>query len=512
MKFYPVEQTLADRIAECTTRVRVQIAFDFSGTAEYIPIPETHILELTVTSLRETTGGTVTKAELILDNTTGAWSPRDFDTYRPEYNKYNGIQQSDGMGNLRPGREARISYTCGTNIPFVKRFTLYVDDTGFQHIATGYRTRACKVVLVDLADTLKNTDKTKDWTENVILVHSKICDKEHPGASIVHQIAARAGLTAQDIDCSTVLEYLPYIKLTRSAWGELSDLATIYDAHLETATEKPLVFVNTEDEIQYTFDQTNTTHIRMYDLLDQYRNTVRMRWTRYREYLARELWRYSDPPVIYGANLSPTYPFVADGEKRAIEKPGYEARYTVANQNGKPLTVVYAETIDSVSAFATNLQTSGSALEVLGYDITTARDRANIRLGVTADTVLKAATIHGDAIAGEPNFSHYISDELSIAIHGTKAANVSTPYLSETLRDGVPFYAWRAERMLAKLKRFRKGFFLKTNRGVFNARVGAPVKVSLADGLASERAEIVRMELRYKAREAFVASFYLEED
>ena len=87
-----------------------------------------------------------------------------------------------------------------------------------------------------------------------MIVHSVICDKEFPEDSIVHRIAGRAGLGVSDIDCSTVREYLPYVKLTRSVWDELSDVARVYQAHLETAMEKPLVFVTGNDAVQYVFD------------------------------------------------------------------------------------------------------------------------------------------------------------------------------------------------------------------------------------------------------------------
>ena len=497
MRFYAVEDRLSEAIVEGHTKVRVQVAFDFAGTGDYVSIPESDILELNVTSLREKAGGTITYGTLILDNTTGSWCPRLFDTYRPSYNKYNGLKQDDGLGNLRPGRMVRISYTTGFDIPFVNRFLLYVDDNGFQQTATGYKGNVCAVGLVDLSARLKKTDKEKDWTNSEVIVHSLICDKEFPARSIVHRIAARAGLAVNDIDCSTLTEYLPYVKLTRSVWEELSDLATIYGAHLETAMEKPLVFVNSDDPIQYTFDATKVTHIRMYDLRDQYRNTLRLRWTKYREFSNVELWRYADPPVIYTGGLVPTYPFVVDGEERDIEKGGYEARYTVQTDGGKTLSVVYAENIDSLETFTANLVTSGPPLPVLTYDVSTLRDRATIRLEPDADTVLLSATIRGDAIAGEPSFSHYIDDPAEVALNGTVAENIPTPYLSDTLRSGVPYYQMFALGVLAKLKRARKGFFFKTNRGVFHARVGAPVQINLAKGLTTEKAEIVQMELRY---------------
>lgn len=512
MRFYTVEDRLAEAIAEGRTRVRVEAAFDFTGTGVFVAVPESDILELTVTSLREKTGGTITQGTLVLDNETGAYCPRFFDAYRPDYGKYNGPVQEDGLGNLRPSRKVLISYTTGNDIPFVKRFLLYVDDNGFQQTATGYKGRVCTVGLVDLAARLKETDKEKDWTNPEVIVHSVICDKEFPESSIVHRIAERAGLGVTDIDCSTVTEYLPYVKLTRSVWDELSDLATVYNAHLETALEKPLVFVNSEDEIQYSLDSTNVSHIRMYDLYDQYRNTLRLRWTRYREFARAFLWHYADPPVIYTDGLRATYPFVFNGEKRDIEKAGYEARYAVETEDGRTLPAVYAENMYTQFDFEGNIFTNGPALRVSMYDVSTFRDRAIIRLEADADTVLLSALLQGDAIAGETNFSYYIDDPEEVALKGTAAENITTPYLSATVRDGLPYYEAYAARLLSKLKRVRKGFFLKTNRGIFHARVGAPVRVNLPDGLVSERAEIVQMELRYKAREAFVSSFFLEEE
>lgn len=260
MKFYAVEDRLRDAIAECRTRIRAEVAIDLTGTGVLVPVPESQILKLEITSLSEEAGGTVTRGRVVLDNETGSWCTRDFDTYRPDYNKYNGLAQEDGIGNLRPGRQVRISDTTGHDIPFVKWFLFYVDKTGFQQTATGYRGRVCGVGLVDLASRIKETDKEKDWKNPEVIVHSVICDKQFPASSIVHQIAAHARLGVMDIDCSTVTEYLPYVRLTRSVWDELSDIARTYNAHLETALEKPLVFVNTEDDVQYTFDSTNITH------------------------------------------------------------------------------------------------------------------------------------------------------------------------------------------------------------------------------------------------------------
>lgn len=512
MTFYQIEEPLAQAIAECRTKVRVRVAFDFTGTGEFVSIPDCDILELTVTSRKEAAGGTSTDALLVLENATSAYSPRLFDTYRPEYKKYNGLLQDGGLGNLRPGRKVEISYTTGRDNPFVKRFVLYVDDSGFQQTATGYSGRVCSVRLVDLSDKLKKTDRHKDWNNPEVLVHCTVCTKEFPESSLVHRIAGRSGLSVQDIDCSTISDYLPFVKLTRSVWDELSDIAFVYNAHLETAIEKPLVFVDSVDPVQYTFDSSNVTHIRSYDLVSRYRNTVRLKWTRYREFADRELWRYGDPPVLYDAALTPSYPFSANGCKRAIEEPGYIAPFRIDEGNGKTVPVVYAEDVDTEAMFATRISTNGSALRIVHYDGSSSRDHAEIQLAADSDTLLTAASIRGNAIAGEQNFCCYLCDDFEVAQRGTAAEHVTTPYLSDSMHGGKPYYLLFAEKLLAKLKHFRKGYFVTTNRPVFHARVGAAVRIQLGDGLETGRARIVRMELRYHERKAFTASFNLEED
>jgi hypothetical protein len=75
-----------------------------------------------------------------------------------------------------------------------------------------------------------------------VFTYSAICDKGRPEMSLVQGIAKRAGLTAGDIDCSSIPLTLPYVKLRRNIWAELSALARAYRCHVECAVEKPLVF------------------------------------------------------------------------------------------------------------------------------------------------------------------------------------------------------------------------------------------------------------------------------
>ena len=72
MKIYAVEERLANSILECTSKVRVQVAIDFTGTGVYVAVPECDIKELTITSLKEVTGGTISFGTLVLENDTGA--------------------------------------------------------------------------------------------------------------------------------------------------------------------------------------------------------------------------------------------------------------------------------------------------------------------------------------------------------------------------------------------------------------------------------------------------------
>jgi hypothetical protein len=233
MRFYEIDDALKEAIGFADKPVRLKIEIEFEG------IFEQDIIEANFYGLKEAAGGVSSRAEILLDN--------------PQ-----GIYLCSGVGS---GSQVRVSFSLGEGLPYFQRFILYIDDRGIQDARGPGRKRCAFVGLRDLSCKLRKTDESRDWTAPAVFTYSMVCDKSQPNKSLVHGIAQRAGLGLYDIDCSTIPVTLPYIKLTKDTWAELSSMATAYRCHLECAPEKPLVFTHSpyqvepllDDEISHTF-------------------------------------------------------------------------------------------------------------------------------------------------------------------------------------------------------------------------------------------------------------------
>jgi hypothetical protein len=323
MRFYEIDEALTEAIEKADSPVRLCVSYDINGEGRFEQVFEQDILEVNFYCLKEAGGGTSARGEILLENGGGLY----------------GIESG-------AGREVRVSFSLGEGLAYFQRFVFYVDEKGFQDIRGPGRTRRVFVSLRDLSYRLRKTDEARDWTSPAVFTYSVICDKTRPEKSLVHGIAKRAGLAADDIDCSTIPLTLPYVKLTRNIWTELSDLAKTYRCHLECAPEKPLVFAHSpyqsenleEDETSYTFTGEDIFYLRMASRSGVYRNTVRLKINLPVALEKQEIWRYADSPALYDAELKPVYPFRATA-KRDIENEGYAARYTIKDGTGQECRV-----------------------------------------------------------------------------------------------------------------------------------------------------------------------------
>jgi len=524
LRFYDVDDTVAAAMEKPESEVRVRVAFDFEGDGEYVEVPEDVLLEGTFRSYREASVGVVNRGTILLDNCDLAFSPERFGEYLPGASAYNGPRQPDGLGNLRPGRRVRVSFTVGTGALFVPRFLLYVDEKGFRNELSECCRDQVRVGLVDLSYFLAKSRETADWTEEEILTYTRVCDKEDPAHSLVHRVAARGGLASGDIDCCTIAAELPYLKASLSVWQELSACAVAYRAHLETAVEKPLVFAHSpyqeegeeSEAAEYSLGNGNLFSLRSEDSWADFRNDVRLKWNKCVPGPRQLLWRYADPPVVFGEDLEPHYPFSAAGRKREIESETveYTAPYTAAGEDGGERAVVYADELDTLAEVEARVVTDGPYLAVALYNPDRYPDRAVVRLSCTEDTVLEELSIWGRPIAVEPNFACFRRNEESIALYGTRALDATGGYFSDTLYDGVPHYQHWTEATLQSLCRMRKRYVAQTNRGLFHARVGALVKVDetlLGSGIEGRVCEIDGLAFRFRKTRSFVARFELRE-
>jgi hypothetical protein len=283
MKFYELDSALHEAIIAAVKPLRLKIEID-SGKGFFHSVFERDILEANFFGLKETSGGTTARGKILLDNPQGIYSI------------------SDGAG-----REVRVSFSIGEGLSFFQRFIFYIDSKGIQDIKGSGRKRFVFFGLRDLSAVLRKTDEARDWTAPAVFTYTVVCDKTQPEKSLVHGIAKRAGLAVNDIDCSTIPVTLPFVKLRKNIWAELSSLATAYRCHLECAPEKPLVFAHSpyqtepleSNDYSYVFTGEDIFYLRKTERADYYRNTVRLKVNMPVSLEKQEIWRYEDPPVFY---------------------------------------------------------------------------------------------------------------------------------------------------------------------------------------------------------------------
>jgi len=272
--------------------------------------------------------------------------------------------------------------------------------------------------LQDLSYKLRKTDEAKDWTSPAVFTYSVVCDKSQPEKSLVHGIAQRAGLSVNDIDCSTIPVTLPFVKLRKNIWAELSNLATAYRCHLECATEKPLVFAHSpyqieqqiKNEYSHTFKGDEIFYLRKTERADYYRNTVRLKINMPVSLEKQEIWKYDEPPVFYDEFYQAHYPFKYPLE-REIETGKYEAKYRIVDENCKERNVVFADQIDTKEEAENRLEYDGGVFSYSHYDVTANPDRAILTLQKQNDGDFYKAVIYGRPIVLDLNRSCFMRDD-----------------------------------------------------------------------------------------------------
>jgi len=496
MRFYEVDNALQEAIYTANKPVRLKIEIQVAGHFE--SVFEQDIVEANFFGLKEVAGGTTARGELILDNPQGIYA----------------------FSSVKPGAQVKVSFSLGEGLPYFQRFIFYIDDKGIQNIRGNGRKRFVYIGLRDLSAKLRKTDESRDWSAPAVFAYSVVCDKSQPQKSLVHGIAQRAGFGINDIDCSTIPVTLPYVKLRRDIWAELSSLATAYRCHLECPVEKPLVFAHSpyqteqllDDEISYTFTGNDIFYLLKINKAELYRNTVRLKVNMPVSLARQEIWHYDDSPVFYDEFLQSHYPFKYP-LIRGIEAGLYEAKYRVKDTDGKERNVIYADEIDSIVEAENRLEYDGGPFSYSHYDITTNHDKAMLTLQKVTEGDLYRAAIYGRPIVLDINCSCFIRDLEAINQYGTVALNVTGSYFSEyPIQKGnltiAQYEDWVMRELEERLQN-RREFTVKTHRALFNARIGAKVKI----GTRNEELEgvINAFSFRYRKERAFTAAFKIIE-
>jgi hypothetical protein len=499
MNFYDIDNALDEAITAGDKPVRLRIEIQVAGHFE--TVFEKDIMEANFYSLKEKAGGTSSRAELLIDNP-------------------NGIYNYSSVGY---GSQVKISFSLGEGLSYFQRFVFYVDEKGIQNVRGPGRKRYILIGLRDLSYKLRKTDENRDWSSPAVYTYSVICDKSKPEKSLVHNIAKRAGLAVNDIDCSTIPITLPYVELTKNIWAELSSLATAYRCHLECAPEKSLVFAHSpyqtseqlpvnSEQCSYTFTGDNIFYLRKIEKSELYRNTVRLKVNMPVSLEKQEIWRYEDSPVFYDEFLQAHYPFKYP-LVRKIEAGKYEARYRIIDVNGKERNVVFADQIDTQSEAENRLDYDGGGFSYLFYDVTSNHDKAILTMQKDADGDLYLASIHGRPIVLDLNRSCFMKDVDEVAANGTVALNVGGTYFSDDVVGGNygtlrHYEDWVVRELEERLQK-RREFTVKTYRALFHARIGANVQIKTKN---EETAGIISaFHWQYQKNKAFVAAFKIKE-
>ncbi|MDR0442548.1 MAG: hypothetical protein LBH44_03980 [Treponema sp.] len=492
MKFYEIDNALQEAITAADKPIRLKIEIDLGGHFE--TIFEQDIIEANFFGLKEAAGGTSARGELLLDNSIGIYH----------------------YSNAGAGSQVRVSFSIGDGLSYFHRFTFFIDDNGIQDIRGPGRKKFVCIGLRDFSAKLKKTDEARDWTASAVFTYSVVCDKSQPENSLVHGIAKRAGLAVSDIDCSTIPVDLPFVRLKRNVWAELSSLATAYRCHLECPIEKPLVFAHSpyqteplaDNECSHIFTGNDIFYLRKIARAELYRNSVRLKVNMPVPLEKQEIWRYDDHPVFYDEFLQAHYPFKYP-LVREIETGKYEAKYKVIDTDGKERNVVFADLIDSKEEAENRLDYDGGAFAYSFYDVTANYDRAILTLQKGNDGDVYVASIYGRPIVLDLNRSCFLTDSEAAAKYGTVALNITGSYFSDYEINGVPHYENWVTRELAERLQQQREFTVKTHRALFNARVGAKVQILTSN---EELAGTINAySFRYKRDKAFVASFRITE-
>jgi len=497
MNFYEIDNALQEAINAGDKPIRVKITFDYGSFSE--SVYEDDIIEANFYSLKEATGGTSSRGEITIKNEQG--------TINNEI--------------IKVGSEVGVFFSMGEGLPFFQRFRFFVDDRGVQDIRGAGRKRYAYIGLRDFSFMLRKTDEARDWTAPVVFTYSVICDKTMPEKSLVHGIAKRAGLSVVDIDCSTIPITLPYVRLKRSVWAELSSMATAYRCHLECPVEKPLVFAHSPYQKETTNNNDNfhvfkgedIFYLRKVTKAELYRNTVRLKINMPVSLEKQEIWKYDEQPIFYDEFLQAHYPFKYP-LVREIEVGKYEAKYKIKDADGKERNVVYADEIDTKEEAENRLDFDGGQFSYSFYDVTSNHDKAVLTLQKENDGDLYNASIYGRPIILDLNRSCFMRDLDEVEAYGTVALNVTGSYFSEyEIQRGnmtVTQYEDWVIRELEERLQYKREFTVKTHRALFNARVGAKVQIKLRNEELAGK--INSFSFSYKKDKAFVAAFKVTEE
>lgn len=384
-------------------------------------------------------------------------------------------------------RSLRVSFAVGECEALLQRFTLTSDNRGFvRYRKGGINHISCTVE--DIPEKLKREKDQRDWMEREVLVDCVLSDKSNPDQSIVHRIAARAGIDSSDLDSCSVMLPLIYVKLTASPWEELCSLTSAVSGILEGGLDKKLLLSGSpyrsdliEESEADELPEELFYSLREEEAGDEYVNSVRLRWNRPERLEPCVIWQYAGSPAAFDSDLKPYYPFSPEGEQPILdESVPYEASFEIL-ENYKPLSVLYADALQTKEEVQADLlfenETGGNqGLDLVFY--TTESTRALLNLSCSLKGNLQRLTIEGRPIVMRVNQACYLRNQEEIDQWGLRVQNASGKFFSSgnvTSEDGMsrPHYEdWTLRQLKGGIRKKRR-FRARSDRGTFHIRAGS---------------------------------------
>jgi hypothetical protein len=473
--------------------VKAKVEIDFTGTDTFVEIPGDLVDSIKGTDkLTGTTGYAIANTCTIqFNNSDKRFSKNVFAPYNPSIGQYNGPQQSDTRGNLRPGRKVRVSVSVGVGNEWLQRYAGFVGDNGFVETIGAANSNIVTINCVDLGKYLKDASLKTPGGATPVYIDRKISDPADQGNSLVHIIGGLVGLSPGDIIADTIPILETYSPLTGSAWDELAYLAEVVFATLTVTPDNKVFFGDsryatgyTPPTSQFTFNNDNAFNIGNPDDFANIRNDITLKFS-IPEWLEKQtIWQFN---LNYDTTTGKcNYVIPAGDTSLSITDPDveYSPQYGIY-QAGEEFEVLSARNISNQTEFEDLLETSGGSLDVVVYDVTKYPARAVLRLAnnEALPVTLEIAKIKGEPLVRNEDTEVKRNDTDSIDKHGKKEEIIQSKYFTDYIvASGKPHWSDFIQYYLEWKKTPRQLFSWSVQIPVLQAQVGS--RVTLTESLA----------------------------
>jgi len=503
---------------------KVFVECDFEQTSSFIDITE-FVEKVDISSkLRSDIGGftgaTTNTAKIsfrndLLSDGTRPFSAGFFAAFNASTFHFNGTGVSNPggggfssslkIGNLRAGREIKIKATVGEGNETITIFTGFVDKQGFIEKITN----TDSLIEISLHDRSKDLIDTKAVTKSalaayttdddeLIFVNLKVCDSTDVTNSLVHRIAEIGGVVAGDIISEDLLNVVPFVKLTKNVWPELSELAEAYNALLYFDGDGKLRFVRSQfnldviandtfppSVVEHTWDKNNTNSIDKKHI-DVFANKVQVSGLIKQAAATKEIIYNFIDDQTYNAQLKESsfvIPIPAAPTQPDITNPNIDFFAEFQTEDNEKVNLA----IDIDAESEAILKSSPDALTFSGgvYDVFANKVQIRLVNVLTQQVKLNNLIIRGKPVRDVQVFNIFeIASAANLLEHGEKLVTINNKYFDSPVTAGS---------LAAFVRDFgseqRQAFTIKAP-AVLHMQAGAWIKLVLDDTTISDDVDI----------------------